>query len=93
MKHFLLAMVAISAMLTIAIVSTLAAYTFNNMVEARRDLERKKQFEKMTASIEEAAQELTDKIPDFRLLNRNKEPSHAPVTPSNYRFVRGVGGR
>ncbi len=86
------AVVLVFVMLSLAIISVAASATFYIYVEARRDQERKEQFEKFRTTIESSVGELTDKIPDFNFFKRKEaQPHGSPGTHSAGRLARFVG--
>lgn len=87
MRAALWTLVAVAAMATVTVLAASAAYTFNNVIEARRDQERNERAKEMIAVM----QGIEGKIPSFPLLNRKTEPNHVQTTGSNFRFVRRFG--
>jgi hypothetical protein len=79
------ALLAVAMMVCFTGLFLAGAYTFNNYIESRRDLERKEQSEKIIQAMSQVA----EKIPEFRLLNRKKGNDSS----ANHRGTRRVFGR
>lgn len=68
-------MLALVTLLVIAaaVVAGFSCAAFVKAVDAKHDIERKKQMDRMNATLEKAV----DKIPDFRLMHRENYRSEA----------------
>lgn len=66
MKTLAYSVIATVILVCITILAVTCAYTFNNYMEARRDLVRKEQSDRMINTIEE----IGEKVPDFRLFKK-----------------------
>ena len=87
MRALLWTLLAIAALTTVTVVAACGAYTFNNVIEARRDQERNERAQEMIAVM----QEIEGKIPDLPFLNRRANSDHVETVGSNWRFVRRFG--
>ena len=76
--------------LCLTLLGIAASISFNNYLEARRDLERKEQTEKMRLTIERGIDELTAKMPDFKVFKRGEESNGSSTSSSGRGMVRIV---
>lgn len=82
MKTLVYSIVAAVVLVCFTVLAVTAAYTLNNVMEARRDLVRKQQSDRMIQTIEE----IGDKVPDLRIFKRDGKTDR-----SDSRLVRDFG--